>query len=159
MHDISPHLIRLTGLAACLALVACHAPSQPQASAVPAPQPRRQAPGIVLALYSGSLTGLVVGSGPDGGNPGAQLAGQVFVPNPGLPQTYIWAFTPDAAILDRDCHKVTLTEAINVAEAPVANAARFEAGSAADGRPASIRVQIWPKSGGTPPSCGTPAAS
>ena len=154
------HTSRFAGPAALtlsLALSGCHPQPPPRPEAVssapaPAPLPAQS----VLTLYSGSLTGLVVGAGAGGGNPGAQLAGQTFVPNPGLPQTYIWAFAPGAAILDRDCRPITVTQAINMANAPVANAARFAA-AAADGRPASpVRVQLWAKGAGTPPACGGP---
>ncbi len=148
MHSTPKRMSRLVAPALGLALSACHPPGQPQAATGTAPPPASPAIQDVLNLYSGSLTGLVVGAGPDGGNPGAHLPGLSFVPNSGLPQTYIWAFTPDATILDRDCHKITVTQAINIAQAPIANAARFEAGT-------STRVQLWAKSGGTPPACGT----
>ena len=161
MHPSRSRVLKAAGLSLGLALSACHAPSQPAASAgsgtAPRVSPAPPAVQSVLNLYSGSLTGLVVGAAPDGGNPGAVLTGQSFVSNPGLPGTYIWAFTPDAAILDRDCHPVTVTQAINIANAPIANAARFDIG--ADSRPAApIRVQLWAKSAGTPPSCGAAPA-
>ena len=140
-----------------LGLAACHAPATPPAGPAPATvaNPDRKAPHTVLNLYSGSSTGLVVGATPDGSNPGGQLAGIAFVANSGLPNTYVWAFTPDSTILDRDCHPVTRTEAINIANSPFANSVAFEP-AVGGGTAGPVRVQIWVKSSGPPADC--PAA-
>ena len=122
-----------------LALSSCQAGPHPaaQGESAGAAQAGASAP-VVLKLYSGSSTGLVVGAA--GGDPGAQLPGLVFARNPGLDGTFIWSFAPGAVMLDGDCVPITRTQAINAANAPTAGAAVFTRQPGAG----AVKVQIVP---------------
>ena len=125
------------GLASCQA--GPHATGSGPASAQAATPSR-----VVLKLYSGSSTGLVVGEAPAGGNPASLLPGQSFVENPGLGKTFIWSFAAGATMLDASCAVITHTQAINIANAPVANAAVFIETAADGGQAPGLKVQILP---------------
>ncbi len=154
-------LSRVVGAAfLLLAMAACQAPPHPagapQGTAVPmrAPYHARTSNRFVLKLFSGSSTGLVLGGGPMDGNPGLQLTDLSFVENPGQAKTFIWAFTPDAKLLDSQCRPLTRAAAIDIANAPGANSAIFIDYLGADGRPvAPAKVQIWIRASGGVADC------
>ena len=86
----------------------------------------------------------MVGQTPAGGSPAAQLPGQSFVDNPGLDNTFIWSFAPDAAVLDAACHAITRTQAINIANGSGANAIVFTNPAVGGTQPSTLKVQILP---------------
>ena len=127
-----------------VALASCQSapPAAPVRGSEAAPAPSASQTHLVLKLYSGSSTGLVVSQAPAGGNPASQLPGQSFADNPGLDKTFIWSFAPEAAVLDASCHAITRTQAINIANSPGANSIAFISSASSAGQAPTLKVQI-----------------